>query len=86
MVMQSVENAALVALAFCNSYQLAAQDMTRYEKIEGWDDLQYEEMASDTRRDLLLVKRGITQQVDQLSQVLSCTAHKRQPRITLTKF
>lgn len=65
LVLKAVEHAALLALAFCNSHQLAAQDLRQYEKLERWDfDEQGEEGAAASSKDVSRLKRSATGQVD----------------------
>ena len=66
-VAQSVENAALLALAFCNSHQLAAQDLVQYEKLEQWNVGQPEEVLASESEDVARLREGVTEQVQSTS-------------------
>ena len=62
-VMKSVEDVALLSLAFCNSHQLAAQDLAQYEKLERWDVDHPESKLFREGEEIRLIKQGVTEQV-----------------------
>lgn len=59
-LLASIESSALLALAFCNSHQLAAQDLVRYEKLESWDTSGEEVRLEGTGYSEL--RQGVTEQ------------------------
>ena len=62
----ALEKAAILALAFCHSHQLAVQDMVQYEKLEAWepeDDLGAGHMALAADTALEHMKHNVTEQV-----------------------
>lgn len=62
-VTKSVENVALLSLAFCNSHQLAAQDLAQYEKMERWDVDLPESRLLPEGEEIRTIKQGVTEQV-----------------------
>ena len=68
-VTKSVEDVTLLSLAFCNSHQLAAQDLAQYEKLERWDVDQPEDKMLPEGEEIRLIKQGVTEQVGFQSRV-----------------
>ena len=59
----SLENAATLALAFCHSHQLAAQDMSQYDSLEWAKDGEGLPQSGQPLDDLLeLAKRNAFEQ------------------------
>lgn len=68
-VTKSVENAALLCLAFCNAHQLAAQDLAQYEKLERWEADKLEEKGLPEEEEIRLLKQGVSEQVSPCEQL-----------------
>ena len=71
----ALEKAAILALAFCHSHQLAVQDMVQYEKLEEWgpeDDFGAGHMGLAADTALEHMKHNVTEQVGSTAWICGC--------------
>ena len=71
----ALEKAAILALAFCHSHQLAVQDMVQYEKLEEWgpeDDRGAGHMGLAADAALEHMKHNVTEQVGLTAWTCDC--------------